>query len=194
VCAYEHDRLRTPDDNGSVVAHMKADAAGSAGKQSISWQSSDGANIAFVIQGRPAAHGWGTGLSPMPELASSPPTTAGMMRPAAGHQVHAEHIRSVHGPAAHPNRSFNHLGAAFWTNMPLTDASKWAGMAKLHRQRERSKSITLDPARWVILPPPTFNSTTWNTAKSIVAHQPGQRPLPRARAASSGGGGGGFSC
>ena len=190
VCAYEHAGYELPDDNGSVVAHMKADAAGSAGKQSISWQSSDGANIAFVIQaGQQHMDGdWALAYARTREFTTD---YSRMMR----QQLVIKSMRSTFDPCTVLPRIpslVNHLGAAFWTNMPLTDASKWAGMAK-YIVSGSVKSITLDPSTLGNPSTTYINSTTWNTAKSIVAHSLDSVPAAGA-SGSSGGGGGGFSC
>src|SRR5450759_3166699 len=83
----------------------------------------------------------------------------------------------------------NHLGTAFWTNMPLTDASQWAGMAK-YIVGGSVKSITLDPATLGV-DTTYINTKTWAKAKDLVAHSLDSVP---AASASGGGGGGGFSC
>jgi anionic cell wall polymer biosynthesis LytR-Cps2A-Psr (LCP) family protein/TM2 domain-containing membrane protein YozV len=190
VCAYEHAGYELPDDNGSIVAHMKADAAGSAGKQAISWQSSDGANIAFVIQaGQQHMDGdWALAYARTREFTTD---YNRMMR----QQLVIKSMRSTFDPCTVLPRIpslVNHLGSAFWTNMPLTDASKWAGMAK-YIVSGSVKSITLDPSTLGNPSTTYINATTWNTAKSIVAHSLDSVPAASA-SGSSGGGGGGFSC
>ena len=82
------------------------------------------------------------------------------------------------------------VGTAFWTNLPLSDASRWAGIAK-YITGEGVKSITLDPS--TLGSGGTYiNPTSWAKAKSIVAHS--LDTVPAAAGAGGGSSGGGFSC
>ena len=187
VCAYTHAGYELPNDDGSVVAHMKADAANSNGKQSISWQSKDGANIAFVIQAGPQHMDgdWALAYARTREFSTD---YSRMLR----QQLVIKAMRTTLEPCKVLPRVLElttHLGTAFWTNMPLTDASQWAGLAK-YIVGANVKSITLDPATLGVNTT-YINTTTWAKAKDIVAHS-----LDNVPAASGGGasGGGGFSC
>jgi anionic cell wall polymer biosynthesis LytR-Cps2A-Psr (LCP) family protein len=187
VCAYTHGGYELPNDDGSVVAHMKADAANSDGKQSISWQSKDGTNIAFVIQaGQQHMDGdWALAYARTREFSTD---YSRMLR----QQLVIKAMRTTLDPCKVLPRVpslINHLGSAFWTNMPLTDASQWAGMAK-YIVGGSVKSITLDPATLGVNTT-YINATTWAKAKDLVAHSLDSVP---AASASGGSGGGGFSC
>jgi len=187
VCAYTHGGYELPNDDGSVVAHMKADAANSSGKQSISWQSKDGTNIAFVIQaGDQHMDGdWALAYARTREFSSDYDR---MLR----QQLVIKAMRTTFDPCkvlpSVPSL-INHLGSAFWTNMPLTAASQWAGMAK-YIVGGSVKSITLDPATLGVNTT-YINATTWAEAKDIVAHSLDSVP---AVTGGGGSGGGGFSC
>jgi anionic cell wall polymer biosynthesis LytR-Cps2A-Psr (LCP) family protein len=187
VCAYTHAGYELPNDDGSVVAHMKADAANSGGKQSISWQSADGTNIAFVIQaGDQHMDGdWALAYARTREFSTD---YSRMLR----QQLVIKAMRTTLDPCKLLPRVgdlIKHLGTAFWTNMPLTDASQWAGMAK-YIVGGSVKSITLDPATLGVKTT-YINTATWAKAKDLVAHS-----LDSVPAATGGGGsgGGGFSC
>ncbi len=188
VCAYTHAGYELPNDDGSVVAHMKADAASSGGKQSITWQSSDGANIAFVIQsGDQHMDGdWALAYARTREFTTD---YSRMLR----QQLVIKAMRITLDPCKVLPRVgdlMQHLGTAFWTNMPLqTDASQWAGMAK-YIVGGSVKSITLDPATLGVNTT-YINPTTWAKAKDLVAHSLDSVP---AATGSGGSGGGGFSC
>jgi len=187
VCAYTHGGYELPNDDGSVVAHMKADAANSSGKQSISWQSKDGTNIAFAIQaGDQHMDGdWALAYARTREFSSDYDR---MLR----QQLVIKAMRTTFDPCkvlpSVPSL-INHLGSAFWTNMPLTAASQWAGMAK-YIVGGSVKSITLDPATLGVNTT-YINATTWAEAKDIVAHSLDSVP---AVTGGGGSGGGGFSC
>jgi Transcriptional regulator len=187
VCAYKHGGYELPNDDGSVVAKMKVDAANSGGLQSISWQSTDGANIAFVIKaGQQHMSGdWALAYARTREFSTD---YSRMLR----QQLVIKAMRTTFDPCKVLPRVpslVNHLGSAFWTNMPLTDASQWAGMAK-YIVGGSVKSITLDPATLGVKTT-YINTTTWAKAKDIVAHSLDSVP---AASASGGSGGGGFNC
>jgi anionic cell wall polymer biosynthesis LytR-Cps2A-Psr (LCP) family protein len=187
VCAYAHSGYELPNDDGSVVVKMKADAAGSGGKQSISWQ--NGQDIAFVIQaGQQHMSGdWALAYARTREYTTD---YSRMMR----QQLVIKAMRTTFDPCKVLPRVpslINHLGSAFWTNMPLTDASQWAGMAK-YIVGGSVKSITLDPATLGV-DTTYINTTTWNKAKDIVAHSLDSVPAASG-SGGSGAGGGGFSC
>ena len=187
VCAYTHAGYELPNDDGSVVAHMKADAASSGGKQSITWQSADGANIAFVIQaGDQHMDGdWALAYARTREFTTD---YSRMLR----QQLVIKAMKTTLDPCKllpSLKKITDHLGQAFWTNMPLTDASQWAGMAK-YIVGGSIKSITLDPGTLGVNT--TYISpATWAKAKDLVAHSLDSVP---AATGGGGGGGGGFNC
>jgi anionic cell wall polymer biosynthesis LytR-Cps2A-Psr (LCP) family protein len=187
VCAYAHAGYELPNDDGTVVAHMKADAANSGGKQSITWQSSDGTNIAFVVQaGQQHMDGdWALAYARTREFSTD---YSRMLR----QQLVIKAMRTTLDPCKvlpQVPSLINHLGTAFWTNMPLTDASQWAGMAK-YIVGGSVKSITLDPGTLGVNTT-YINSTTWAKAKDIVAHSLDTVPVASGSGGSSGSG---FSC
>jgi anionic cell wall polymer biosynthesis LytR-Cps2A-Psr (LCP) family protein len=188
VCAYTHAGYELPNDDGSVVAHMKADAANSGGKQSITWQSADGANIAFVIQaGDQHMDGdWALAYARTREFSSD---YSRMLR----QQLVIKAMRTTLDPCKLLLRVgdlMDHIKKALWTDMPLqTAASQWAGMAK-YIVGGSVKSITLDPATLGVNTT-YINATTWAKAKDLVAHSLDSVP---AATGGGGGGGGGFSC
>jgi len=187
VCAYAHAGYELPNDDGRVVAKMKADAASSGGLQSISWQSTDGANIAFTIKaGQQHMSGdWALAYARTREFSTD---YSRMLR----QQLVLKAMRTTLDPCKVLPRVpdlINNLGTAFWTNMPLTDASQWAGMAK-YIVGASVKSITLDPATLGVKTT-YINTTTWATAKDIVAHSLDSVPVATGGGSS---GGGGFSC
>jgi len=191
VCAYAHAGYELPNDDGSVVAQMKADAASSGGKQSISWQSKDGANIAFVIQAgdQHMSGDWALAYTRTREFTTD---YSRMLR----QQLVIKAMKTTLDPCKLLPRLkgiTDHLGNAFWTNMPLTDASQWAGLAK-YIVGGSVKSITLDPATLGVKTT-YINTTTWAKAKDLVAHSLDSVPAATGGGGSGGGsGGGGFSC
>jgi anionic cell wall polymer biosynthesis LytR-Cps2A-Psr (LCP) family protein len=182
-----HSGYELPDDNGAVIPKMIADGAASGGMQSITWQNSGGSDIAFVIK---------PGLQHMDgEWALAYARTRiytsdynRMMR----QQLVLKALRNTIDPCTilpEIPSLLNSLGSAFWTNLPLSDATQWAGLAK-GITGGSVKSITLDPATLGVNTT-YINPTTWARAKSIVAHSLDTVP---AATASGGGGGGGLSC
>jgi len=182
-----HNGYELPDDNGALIPQLVADAAASGGKQSLTWHSSDGANIAFVIQ---------PGLQHMDgEWALAYARTRiyttdydRMLR----QQLVLKAMRNTLDPCTVLPKIpslINSLGGAFWTNLPLGDATQWAGLAE-HIVGANVKSITLDPATLGVNTT-YINPTTWARAKDIVAHSLDTVP---AASASGGGAGGGLSC
>ncbi len=190
VCAYAHSGYELPNDDGSVVAKMNADAASSGGLQSISWQSSNGADIAFVIKaGQQHMSGdWALAYARTREFS----TDYSRM---ARQQLVLKAMRTTLDPCKvlpQVPSLINHLGSAFWTNMPLTDASQWAGMAK-YIAGASVKSITLDPTTLGVKTT-YISAATWAKAKSIVAHSLDDVPAATGSGSSGGAGGGGFGC
>jgi len=189
VCAYAHSGYELPDDDGSVAPKMKADAAASGGLQSITWQSSNGADIAFTIKAGPQhmSGEWALAYARTREFTTD---YNRMMR----QQLVLKAMRTTLDPCKvlpQVPSLINNLGSAFWTNMPLTDASQWAGMAK-YIVGGSVKSITLDPTTLGVNTT-YISAATWATAKSIVAHSLDSVPAATGSGGSSGGAGG-FGC
>jgi anionic cell wall polymer biosynthesis LytR-Cps2A-Psr (LCP) family protein len=181
-----HDGYELPDDNGAVIPQMIADAAASGGKQSITWQMSGGSNIAFVIKPGPQ-HMDGEWALAYARTRIYTTDYDRMLR----QQLVLKAIRNTIDPCTILPKVpslLNSLGSAFWTNLPLADATQWAGLAK-GITGGNVKSITLDPATLGVNTT-YINPTTWARAKSIVAHSLDTVPA----ASSSGGGGGGLGC
>jgi anionic cell wall polymer biosynthesis LytR-Cps2A-Psr (LCP) family protein len=186
VCGYAHSGYELPDDDGTVVPKMKADAASSGGLQSITWQSSNGADIAFVIKaGQQHMSGeWALAYARTREFTTD---YNRMMR----QQLVLKAMRTTLDPCKvlpQVPSLINNLGSAFWTNMPLTDASQWAGMAK-YIVGGSVKSITLDPTTLGVNST-YISASTWQTAKSIVAHSLDSVPVATGSGSGSAGGGG----
>jgi hypothetical protein len=81
----------------------------------------------------------------------------------------------------------------FKTDLPMTDVSKWAGLAQ-NIVGGNVKSINLDPST-LGNPGVTFiNQTTWDKAKDIVAHSLDGVPTAGPSGGGGGGGGGLLSC
>jgi anionic cell wall polymer biosynthesis LytR-Cps2A-Psr (LCP) family protein len=175
-----HDGYSVPDGTGAVIPKMKADAAKSGGMQSITWNGT--ADIAFVIKAG-AQHMTGDWALAYARTRVYTTDYDRMMR----QQLVLKSMRTSFDPCTILPRVpslLNHMGDAFWTNLPLTDASRWAGMAK-YIFGGNVKSITLDPSTLGVSGT-YINTTTWNKSKSLVAHS-----LDGVPAGSSGGGGGG---
>ncbi|HEX7491127.1 MAG TPA: LCP family protein [Candidatus Limnocylindrales bacterium] len=181
-----HYGYSVPDDTGAVIPHMKADAAQSGGMQTITWSQS--ADIAFTIKAG-SQHMDGDWALAYARTRIYTTDYDRMLR----QQLVLKSMRTTFDPCTILPRVptlLTHLGDALWTNLPRTDASKWASMA----QRvfgSNVKSLTLDPATL------GTNSTyitpaTWAKAKSLVAHS--LDSVPAAGASGGSGGGGGLSC
>jgi anionic cell wall polymer biosynthesis LytR-Cps2A-Psr (LCP) family protein len=182
-----HNGYEVPDDTGAVIDHMIADAAKSGGKQTITWH--QGANIAFsILPGVQHMDGdWALAYARSRIYYTDYDR---MMR----QQLVIKAMRATFDPCTVLPKIpalINHLGSAFWTNLPLTDASRWAGMAK-YIVGGNVKTITLDPATTGA----SYNyidSTAWAKVKNIVAHSLDSVPA----ATGSGGpstGSDGFTC
>jgi anionic cell wall polymer biosynthesis LytR-Cps2A-Psr (LCP) family protein len=181
-----HNGYSVPDDTGAIIPHMKADAALSGGMQTITW--SQGADIAFSIKAG-SQHMDGDWALAYARTRIYTTDYDRMLR----QQLVLKSMRSTLDPCTvlpQVPGLVTHLGDAFWTNLPLTDASQWAGMAQ-HIFGSSVKSLTLDPA--TLGTNSTYiNPTTWAKAKNLVAHS--LDGVPAGAGGSGGGGGGGFSC
>jgi anionic cell wall polymer biosynthesis LytR-Cps2A-Psr (LCP) family protein len=185
MAARTHYGYAVSDGTGAVVAKMKQDAV--SGKQKITWQS--GADIAFTIAAGDQ-HMSGEWALAYARTRIYYTDYDRMIR----QQLVLKAMRTSLDPCALLPRMgdlMNHMGSAFWTDMPLTDASKWAGMAKYIGGAD-VKSITLSPA--ALGTKATYiNASTWAKAKDMVAHS--LDGVPASIGGSGGaGGGGGFSC
>ncbi len=179
-----HFGYSTPDDTGAIIPHMIADAAQSGGKQTITWH--QGADIAFVIKpGEQHMDGdWALAYARTRIYTTD---YARMLR----QQLVLKAMRNTVDPCTvlpQIPSLVNALGSAFWTDMPLSDATQWASLAK-KITGGNVKSITLDPATLGVNTT-YINPTTWARAKSIVAHSLDSVPA----ATGTGAGGGGLGC
>jgi len=181
-----HSGYAMPAGSLTVVAHMQADAAGSGGKQSLTWHNAGGSDIAFtILAGQQHMDGdWALAYARTRIFTSDYDR---MMR----QQLVLKSLRTSLDPCKVLLRVpslVNSLGNAFWTNMPLNDASKWAGLAK-YIVGGNVKSITLDPS---VTGSTYINSASWAKVKDLVSHSLDN--VPAAGSGSGSGGGGGFSC
>jgi anionic cell wall polymer biosynthesis LytR-Cps2A-Psr (LCP) family protein len=178
--------------SGSGTAqHMKAVAAQSNGLQKITWISSNSYDIGFVISAG-TQHMDGNWALAYARTRIYSTDYVRMMR----QQLVLKAMRKSLNPCALLPRIptlLNDVGSAFWTNLPITDAPKWAGLAQ-GILGDNVKSITLDPT--TLGRNTTYlSTTTWAKAKYIVAHSLDTVPSAAPSAGSGGGGGGGgFSC
>jgi anionic cell wall polymer biosynthesis LytR-Cps2A-Psr (LCP) family protein len=190
VCNLNPPHSGYPMDHPSAVAKMIADAANSGGKQKITYQSKDNYDIGFVIYAG-QQHMSGDWALAYARTRIYTTDYNRMLR----QQLVLKAMRQTLNPCTLLPRVpalIQDVGSAFWTNLPLSDASKWAGLAQ-HVLGENVKSITLDPAS-LGTNSTYINSTTWAKAKSIVAHS--LDGVPPAEGGNGGGGGDGgfFSC
>jgi anionic cell wall polymer biosynthesis LytR-Cps2A-Psr (LCP) family protein len=183
-----HYGYAVPDDTGAIIPHMKADAAQSGGMQSITWSQS--ADIAFTIKAG-TQHMDGDWALAYARTRIYTTDYDRMLR----QQLVLKSMRTTFDPCTilpQVPKLLTHLGVALWTNLPRTDASKWAGMA----QRifgANVKSLTLDPA--TLGTSSTYiNPTTLAKAKNLVAHSLDSVPAAGSSGGGGGGGGGGLSC
>jgi anionic cell wall polymer biosynthesis LytR-Cps2A-Psr (LCP) family protein len=181
-----HSGYALPDDTGTVVPHMKADAAKSNGMQEITWSQSG--DIAFNIKSG-SQHMDGDWALAYARTRIYTTDYDRMLR----QQLVLKSMRTTLDPCTilpQVPGILTHLGDALWTNLPRTDASKWAGLAQ-HIFGGNIKSLTLDPG--TLGTTSTYiNPTTWAKAKDLVAHS--LDSVPAGTSGGSSGGGGGLSC
>jgi anionic cell wall polymer biosynthesis LytR-Cps2A-Psr (LCP) family protein len=198
VCSVSppHDGYIVPPDTADVINRMKADAAQSGGKQSITWSggtTASGTDIAFtILPGTQHMDGqWALAY------ARTRIYTTDYDR-SLRQQLVLKSLRNSLQPCALLPRVTSLIKdmEMFKTDLPLTDISKWAGMAQ-RIVGGNVKSINLDPTT-LGNPGVTYISTTsWAKAKDISAHSLDSVPVASPSAGSSsggGGGGGGFGC
>jgi anionic cell wall polymer biosynthesis LytR-Cps2A-Psr (LCP) family protein len=186
-----HYGYAVSDGSGAVVPAMKADAAQSGGKQTVTWQ--QGADIAFVIKaGQQHMDGeWALAYA-RTRIYS---TDYDRMK---RQQLVLQAIRNKVDPCTllprllPPSSLLADLGQAFWTDMP-TDGSTLTTLAGLaqHITGSNVARLSLDPST-LHSPGSTtiITAAGWATAKNIVGNSLTNAPV----ATASSGGGGGFSC
>jgi anionic cell wall polymer biosynthesis LytR-Cps2A-Psr (LCP) family protein len=188
VCAISPPHTGYPIADPSVLPHMIADAAQSGGKQTITAQVNGGYDIGFTVKAG-AQHMDGDWALAYARTRVYTSDYSRMMR----QQLVLKAMRQSLNPCTilpRMKQILDDVGTAFWTNLPLSDASRWAGIAK-YISGDNVKSITLDPA--TLGSAGTYiNPTTWARAKSLVAHS--LDSVPKAPGATGGAGGGGFTC
>ena len=192
VCALNppHNGYGLPESNGKVPQKMIDDAKSSNGMQTITYTSKNGYDIGFTIKaGKQHMDGdWALAYARTRIYTSDYDRNKRQ-------QLVLKSLRSSLDPCTVlPNvgNLITSLGSAFWTNMPVGDIDKWAGMAK-YVTGDHVVSVELAPGTGSgsIGPSTYINPTEWTKAQSLTAHS-----LDSAPAATSGGssGGGGFSC
>lgn len=188
VCSLDPPHTGYPIADPSVIPHMIADAAKSGGLQTITAQLNGGYDIGFTIKAG-AQHmdgDWALAYARTREYTSD---YNRMLR----QQLVLKAMRQSLNPCLllpRIGKLLDDVGKAFWTNMPLSDASQWAGIAK-YIGGDKVKSITLDPVT-LGSGGSYINPTTWAKARYIVAHS--LDSVPPAVGGSGGSTGSGFSC
>jgi anionic cell wall polymer biosynthesis LytR-Cps2A-Psr (LCP) family protein len=191
-----HDGYQVPPSTPDVIDQMKATAAKSGGKQSITWSggtTAGGTDIAFVIQ---------PGLQHMDgnwalAYARTRIYTTDYDRNLR-QQLVLKSLRSSFDPCTVLPRipSLINDMSMFSTDLPLKDngnVSQWIGIAE-RVFGGNVQSFNLDPTTLKSGGTTYINATTWATAKSIVQHSLDKAPAATASSGSGGGGGGGFGC
>ncbi|MGZ6055771.1 MAG: LCP family protein [Isosphaeraceae bacterium] len=190
VCAVSppHDGYQVPPDTADVIARMKADAAQSGGKQTITWSggtTSGGTDIAFtILPGTQHMSGqWALAY------ARTRIYTTDYDR-SLRQQLVLKSLRSSLNPCALLPRVTSLINdlSMFKTDLPLSDISQWAGLAQ-SIVGGNVKSINLDPTTLGNPGVTYINQTSWAKAKDIVAHS--LDGVPSASPSGGGGGGGG---
>ena len=188
VCNVSPPHTGYPIANPDVIPHMIADAAQSGGLQTITAQVNNGYDIGFTVKAG-AQHMDGDWALAYARTRIYTSDYSRMMR----QQLVLKSMRQSMNPCAllpKMKKFLDDMGTAFWTNLPLGDASRWAGIAK-YITGDSVKSITLDPAS--LGSAGTYiNPTTWAKARYLVAHSLDN--VPPATGGTGGSGGGGFSC
>lgn len=189
-CADAHNGYSVPTGL-TGVAHMRQDAHGSGGKQSVVW--AQGQDIGFIIQ---------PGLQHMDgdwalAYARTRIYTSDFARQARQQDL-LKALRADFDPCSLLPRLpslIKDLGWAFHTDLPLNaDTMKaWAGMAK-GVLGSNVKSLVLSPQD-IGMPYvggyPAVDTASWNKIKGLVAHSLDAVP---SASSSGGGGGGGLGC
>jgi anionic cell wall polymer biosynthesis LytR-Cps2A-Psr (LCP) family protein len=196
VCAVSppHDGYQVPPDTADVIARMKADAAQSGGQRTITWSggtTAAGTDISFVIQpGKQHMNGqWALAY------ARTRIYTTDYDR-SLRQQLVLKSLRGSLNPCALLPRVTSLIKdmQMFKTDLPLTDISKWAGLAQ-NIVGGNVKSINLDPTTLGNPGVTYINQTTWAKARDVVAHSLDSVPAAAPSGGGGGGGGGGLlSC
>lgn len=189
-----HDGYGLPAADGKGPSQqMINDAKNSGGKQTITWQSSNGYDIAFVIKPGVQKMDGDWALAYARTRIYDPLFEFGRV---TRQQLVLTSLKdSIHPCALVPQIPglVTSLGKAFWTNNPtlLADATQLAGLAE-HMFGKDVHKINLDPPTLGIKSTQVYiTPAIWSNIKTMVAHS-----LDTVPAASGGtsGGGGGFSC
>ena len=197
VCAVSppHDGYQVPPDTADVIARMKADAAQSGGQRTITWSggtTAAGTDISFVIQpGKQHMDGqWALAY------ARTRIYTTDYDRSLRQQLV----LKSLRGSITNLCALLPRVGSLitdmsmFKTDLPLSDISKWAGLAQ-GIVGGNVKSINLDPTTLGNPGVTYINQTTWAKARDVVAHSLDSVPAAAPSGGGGGGGGGGLlSC
>jgi anionic cell wall polymer biosynthesis LytR-Cps2A-Psr (LCP) family protein len=196
VCAVSppHDGYQVPPDTADVIARMKADAVQSGGQRTITWSggtTAAGTDISFVIQpGKQHMNGqWALAY------ARTRIYTTDYDR-SLRQQLVLKSLRGSLNPCALLPRVTSLIKdmQMFKTDLPLTDISKWAGLAQ-NIVGGNVKSINLDPTTLGNPGVTYINQTTWAKARDVVAHSLDSVPAAAPSGGGGGGGGGGLlSC
>ncbi len=196
VCSVSppHDGYQVPPDTADVIDRMKADAAQSGGQRTITWSggtTAAGTDISFVIMpGKQHMNGqWALAYARTRIYTSDYDRSLRQ-------QLVLKSLRSSFNPCTLLPRATSLMNdlSMFKTDLPLTDISQWAGMAK-NILGGNVKSINLDPTTLGNPGVTYINQTTWAKAKDIVAHSlDGVPSASPSGGGGGGGGGGGFGC
>jgi anionic cell wall polymer biosynthesis LytR-Cps2A-Psr (LCP) family protein len=189
-----HDGYQVPPDTADVIARMKADAVQSGGQRTITWSggtTAAGTDISFVIQpGKQHMNGqWALAY------ARTRIYTTDYDR-SLRQQLVLKSLRGSLNPCALLPRVTSLIKdmQMFKTDLPLTDISKWAGLAQ-NIVGGNVKSINLDPTTLGNPGVTYINQTTWAKARDVVAHSLDSVPAAAPSGGGGGGGGGGLlSC
>jgi anionic cell wall polymer biosynthesis LytR-Cps2A-Psr (LCP) family protein len=188
-----HDGYQVPPSTPDVIDQMKADAAKSGGKQTITWSggtTSGGTDIAFtILPGMQHMDGnWALAY------ARTRIYTTDYDR-SLRQQLVLKSLRSSLDPCTVLPRipSLIKDMSMFATDLPLKDngnVSQWATMAS-RVFGGNVQSFNLDPTTLKSGGATYINTTTWARAKDIVQHSLDKAPAASASSGSGGGGGGG---
>jgi anionic cell wall polymer biosynthesis LytR-Cps2A-Psr (LCP) family protein len=196
VCSVSppHDGYQVPPDTADVIDRMKADAAKSGGKQTITWSggtTAGGTDIAFVIlPGEQHMSGqWALAY------ARTRIYTTDYDRSLRQQLVLKSLRSSITNLCALLPRVSSLINdmSMFKTDLPTADISQWAGLAQ-NIVGGNVKSINLDPTTLGNPGVTYINQTTWAKAKDLVAHSLDGVPAATPSGGGGGGGGGGLGC
>jgi anionic cell wall polymer biosynthesis LytR-Cps2A-Psr (LCP) family protein len=190
-----HDGYQVPPSTPDAIDKMKATAAKSGGKQSITWSggtTSGGTDIAFVIQPGVQHMDGNWALAYARTRIYTTDYDRGLRQ-----QLVLKSLRSSFDPCTVLPRIPSLISdmSMFSTDLPLKDngnVSQWVGIA----QRVfggNVQSFNLDPTTLKAGGATYITTTTWARAKDIVQHSLDKAPAATA-SSGSGGGGGGLGC